>query len=178
MTRYVALLYSIVLLEGKRLSMAPWKAMMEGLGLSDVQTLLATGNALFSAEGEVPEMEARLEKAFAETFGRPIPVIVRGAAAWRKLAAGNPFAEASAADGARVAVRVMRERLTPDARALLESRLSPSERMRVVDGDPWFHFPEGFSGSAVAGVLSSRRIGIGTARNWNTVARIARALGE
>ncbi|TIU81712.1 MAG: DUF1697 domain-containing protein, partial [Mesorhizobium sp.] len=85
MQTYVALLYSIILSEGRRVVMADLKAMAEGLGLKNVRTLAATGNLVFEARtGEISKLEQRLEKAFENTFGRQVDIIVRGAEDWLK----------------------------------------------------------------------------------------------
>ncbi|HET8728764.1 MAG TPA: DUF1697 domain-containing protein, partial [Alphaproteobacteria bacterium] len=70
MTTYVALLYSIVLGQGRRLVMADLRAMAEGMGLRAPRTLVATGNLVFGAK-EVPvaQLETELETAFERTFG-------------------------------------------------------------------------------------------------------------
>ncbi|RUU52055.1 DUF1697 domain-containing protein, partial [Mesorhizobium sp. M2C.T.Ca.TU.009.01.2.1] len=49
MQTYVALLYSIILSEGRRVVMADLKAMAEEQGLKNVRTLVATGNLVFEA---------------------------------------------------------------------------------------------------------------------------------
>ncbi|MCD7060057.1 DUF1697 domain-containing protein [Pelagibacterium xiamenense] len=177
MTRYVALLYSIVLGEGKRLTMAPLREMFAELGYSSAETLLATGNVIFeSAEADPRAIEARLETAFAGRFGKAVAFIVRSDADWQRLAEGNPLPEASAASPAQVAVRVMRAPVSKDARALLEARVRPGESLRFVDGDIWVHIPDGISTSALASVMTNARIGVGTSRNWNTVRKIAERL--
>ncbi|RUU53852.1 DUF1697 domain-containing protein, partial [Mesorhizobium sp. M2C.T.Ca.TU.002.02.1.1] len=116
MQTYVALLYSIILSEGRRVVMADLKAMAEEQGLKNVRTLVATGNLVFEARaGEISKLEQRLERAFEKTFGRHVDIIVRGAEDWLKLAAGNPFPAESAATADQVAVRVMREPVHSDA---------------------------------------------------------------
>ncbi|TIO91164.1 MAG: DUF1697 domain-containing protein, partial [Mesorhizobium sp.] len=47
MRTYVALLYSIILGEGRRVVMSELKAMAEAIGLKNVRTLVATGNLVF-----------------------------------------------------------------------------------------------------------------------------------
>src|SRR5437764_8935378 len=103
MASYVALLYSIGIGEGRRLAMADFRAMASKLGLQAPRTLIATGNLIFEATGVTArQLEPRLETGFEQTFGRRVDIIVRNAAAWRKLVAGNPFAEESRANGSRV----------------------------------------------------------------------------
>ena len=104
-------------------------------------------------------VEARLEPAFAEAFGRPIDIIVRDGAAWPALMAGNPFPEAAALEPARVAVRVMRAPLPDGAEAGLALYVGHGERVAVAGGDLWVHLPEGFAPSRVPGAITPKRMG-------------------
>ncbi|MEW6631958.1 MAG: DUF1697 domain-containing protein, partial [Pseudomonadota bacterium] len=97
MQTYVALLYSIILGEGRRVVMADLKAMAEQVGLKNVRTLVATGNLVFEVRAsETSKLEQKLEAAFEKTFGRHVDIIVRGADDWLRLAAANPFRAESA----------------------------------------------------------------------------------
>lgn len=177
MTRFVGLLYSITLPDGKRVLNDALRDLLEALGHSEVTTLLATGNVVFTARDNDPRaIEKTFEPAFAKAFGRHIDFIVRESERWEKLAVVNPFAEQSKTDGSHVAVRVMREPIMAEAQKLIEERASPAEIVRVIDGDPWIYFGDGIAQSRLAGVLTSKRAGIGTSRNWNTVRKIADAL--
>jgi len=118
-----------------------------------------------------------LEAVFADRFGKRIDFILRRAEDWHRLAAGNPFREAAAADGSLVHVRVMREKLTEAELDRLAPYAVGGEQMRVVDGDLWIHFAgQRPSEGRMLGQLTARRGGIGTVRNWNTVVRIAAML--
>ncbi len=78
MQTYVALLYSIILGEGRRVVMSDLKAMAESLGLKNPRTLVATGNLVFETqETDVAALEQRLETAFEETFGRHVDIVAR-----------------------------------------------------------------------------------------------------
>ncbi|MDX8464426.1 DUF1697 domain-containing protein [Mesorhizobium sp. VK23B] len=174
MQTYVALLYSIILGEGRRVVMADLKAMAEGIGLKNVRTLVATGNLVFEARTtKVSALERRLEKAFEETFGRHVDIIVRGAEDWLKLAAGNPFPAESAETADQVAVRVMRQPVADEALSGLQVRAAVHERVRLVGGDIWFVFSRERPSSRLLAAANHKRMGIGTSRNWNTVRRLA-----
>jgi uncharacterized protein (DUF1697 family) len=125
-----------------------------------------------SREADVRELEACLENAFEQRFGVRVDTMVRAAASFRRLIAGNPFQEESKEDGSRVVVRVMREPLKKDVEATLERYLTQGERVKVVRGDLWVHFPIEPNRSRLMSVLGSKRLGIGTVRNWNTVRRL------
>lgn len=175
---YIALLYSIGISDGKRLIMADWRALLKSLGLQNPRTLIATGNALFESAGTtVEELEAKLEAAYEKRFGRRVDNIVRPAAAIHRLAKGNPFPKESEQDGSRVMVRVMRNALKADQAAALEPYLTQGERVKIVRGDLWVHFPIRPNESRLLSVIGSKRLGIGTVRNWNTVRRLINSCG-
>lgn len=179
MQTYVALLYSIVLGEGRRVVMSDLRAMTEGLGLNNPRTLVATGNLVFETkETEIAALGRRLETAFQKTFGRHIDIIVRRADDWLKLAAGNPFPAESAAAADQVAVRVMRKPVPAEAVAALEAYIGKDERMQAVGGDIWIFFSRETPSSRLLAAVSHKRLGVGTSRNWNTVRKLAEMVGK
>ncbi len=178
MPDHVALLYSIVLGEGRRVIMADLRALASELGLEAPRTVVATGNLLFKADAEPPrQLESRIEAAFAARFGKHIAIIVRSGEDWLRLAASNPFPVEAAAAGNRVHVRVMREPMGMAELERLAAYADHGEELRLAGGDLWIHFKEALpSEGRLLGQLSSRRGGVGTVRNWNTVAKIAAML--
>lgn len=179
MQTYVALLYSIVLGEGRRVVMSDLKAMAEGLGLNNPRTLVATGNLVFEAqETELAALEQRLEVTFAKTFGRHVDIIVRRADGWLRMAASNPFPAESAEAADQVAVRVMRAPVPTETAAALEAYAGKDEKLRIVGGDIWIVFSRETPSSRLLAAVSHKRLGIGTSRNWNTVRRLAEMVAE
>jgi uncharacterized protein (DUF1697 family) len=153
--------------------MADWRSMMLELGLQDPRTLIATGNAIFERPGAtVGELEVQLEHAFEHRFGRRVDTIVRAARTVQRMAASNPFSSESERDGSRVVVRVMRKPIDPDSVTALTPYLTQGERLKVIRGDLWIHFKEEPNRSRLMPVLASKRLGIGTVRNWNTIRRL------
>ena len=172
-TTYIALLFSIGVADGRRLIMSDWRSLLNDLGLENPRTLIATGNAVFQCQRTNPcELETRLEKAYEKRFGRRVDNIVREAAHFQRLAAGNPFPRESGQDGSRVMVRVMREPLKAGTAVDLQRYLTRGERIKIVRGDLWIHFKQEPNGSRILNVLGSKRLGIGTVRNWNTIRRL------
>lgn len=179
MPTYVALLYSIILGEGRRVVMADLKAMAEELGLKNVRTLVATGNLVFEARAsKISNLEQRLETAFEKTFGRHVDIIVRTAEDWLKLAAANPFPAESADAGDQVAVRVMRNPVAEDAASTLQAYAAQDEKVFLVGGDIWLVFSRERPSSRLLAASNHKRLGIGTSRNWNTVRRLAEMVGS
>ncbi|NLS15900.1 DUF1697 domain-containing protein [Rhizobium sp. P40RR-XXII] len=170
MALYVALLHSIVLGQGRRVVMADLKAMAEGLGYHNARTLVATGNLIFECEKQpIAAIEEQLEAGFAAAFGKHVDIIVRDADTWLKLTEGNPFGDGI---GSEVIVRVMRQPLESEILGTLE-KYRRSERMAVVDGDLWIDFGLKASETKMLPALTTKRLGVGTMRNWNTVRGLA-----
>lgn len=170
MTTYVALLHSIVLSAGRRVVMSDLRAMAISLGFSDPRTLVATGNLVFDAAATVHDIEEQLEAGFAKTFGKHVDIIVREGSAWLKLAKANPFPEG---EGSDVIVRVMRQPLDTAVVETLHRYQTSKERIRLIDGDLWIDFNGKPSESRLLFALTTKRMGVGTLRNWNTVRRLA-----
>ncbi|AID30124.1 hypothetical protein BFX40_21730 [Mesorhizobium sp. SEMIA 3007] len=179
MQTYVALLYSIILGEGRRVVMADLKAMAEGLGLRNVRTLVATGNLVFEAERTATAaLEKRLEAAFETAFDRHVDIIVRGAGDWQKLASRNPFPTESEEAGDQVAVRVMRKPVAEDVLSGLQAYAAEDEKVLLIGGDIWLVFSRERPSSRLLAAANHKRLGIGTSRNWNTVRKLAEMVGS
>ncbi|MCP4560361.1 MAG: DUF1697 domain-containing protein [Bosea sp.] len=174
MTTYVALLHSIVLGPGRRLVMADLKAMAAELGFGDVRSWVATGNLIFEAENApVAAIESQLETGFRARFGKHVDIIARTAQAWRRLAAQNPFAEGNGPD---IGIRVMRKPLGPDALSMLREIATPGIALALADGDLWIDFGGKPSETKLLSHLTTKKLGIGTLRNANTVNALAAML--
>ena len=173
MASHIALLHSITIGNGGRLVMSDWRAMMEAMGLRRPQTLVATGNAAFdSDEATIEQLEERLETAFERSFGRHVDTIVKTAPSWQRLATSNPFLPEAERDDKRVAVRVMRKPLDGAAIEALAPYATQGERLMLVDGHLWVHFERDPSRSRLVSRLTTRYLGAGTIRGWNTVRRL------
>ena len=61
-------------------------------------------------QGKAEAIEAALEEAIEKRFGLDVPVIVRTAGEWAKLAASNPFAKAAEDEPNRLQLLVSKER--------------------------------------------------------------------
>jgi uncharacterized protein (DUF1697 family) len=178
MAAFVALLYSIVLPGSARLKMAALRDVAARAGFSDARTVGASGNLLFEAKGRrsIPAVETALEAGFVAAFGKPVPIIVRPAAALRVMPARNPFG--SAHHPRQVAVRVMR---TPYPPAFLDD-LAPyveDEDVALCDGDLWIGFRRRPSETRLLSAFSTRRFAAvpGTFRALSMIERIGKALG-
>lgn len=167
MTIFVALLHSIVLGPDRRLVMEDLRTMAEHLGYRNPRTLVSTGNLVFEADEMRPhELEERLEEAFEETFHKHVDIIVRSDCTWMALASANPFPDG---DGSQVIVRVSRLPIDPGQVEALKRLMTEGQRIRLVGCDLWIDFHGKPSESKLLSALTTKKLGVGTLRNWNTV---------
>ena len=163
MIRYVALLRGINL--GKRqLKMADLKRIAVDLGLDDPATFIASGNLLFASDRSVKALKTDLEKALTAHMGAPVPVMIRSAAQMAAVVSANPFADQP---GNRVVAIFIDEQpgdLT--AKNQTDERIAPGKR------EIYVHYPQGQGPSKLAIPAAAS----GTARNMNSVAKIAELL--
>jgi uncharacterized protein (DUF1697 family) len=174
---YVALLHSVVLSKERRVTTNKLEAMAATAGCRDPRTIGATGNLVFEHDDlSIGALENRLEVGFQETFGRRVEIILREASAWRRLVAGNPFSAEAEVAGNRVIARIARTPLDKGADRAWATAMTNGERVTIVKGDLWAHFPTDPSRSKLLAALTPEKLGPGTLRNWNTLQKIAEIL--
>ncbi|RYY39287.1 MAG: DUF1697 domain-containing protein [Sphingomonadales bacterium] len=175
--RWAAMLRGINL--GKRqLKSAELKAVIEGLGFTEVKTLLASGNVVFTAPGATREaLETQIHAALAEVTGLKSDIFVRTPEEMAAVLAANPFADAAADRPSFLVVTFHRKPVDAAAvDALMVSHDGP-ERAAAIDRELYIDFPEGQARSILHAPLGkATRNPVTTARNWNTVLKIRDAL--
>lgn len=172
---WIALLYSIVLPGGERLKMADLTALADGLGYGNVRTVASSGNLVFETRTrDASQVEAELEAAFETRFGKAVPIILRDADRFKTLAATNPFADVT--DTKQISVRVMRASYA-DSLAHDLDRYIEDERVTVLDGDLWIHFPGQPGRTRLLAAFNTRRFAApGTFRTLAMLRKIAAAI--
>src|SRR5262249_22136354 len=137
--------------------------------------LVSTGNIVFEADAAtLAEMEAKLEAAFKARYSKPVDIIVRKGVDWLRLAKSNPFPDG---EGSQVIVRVMRKPLAPTAIEALRPYTDSKQRLALTGGDLWIDFAGKPSEWKLLSALTTKRMGVGTLRNWNTVRGLAEMIG-
>ena len=92
MARLVALLRGINLGSKRRVPMADLRELLTDLGYTDVRTVLASGNAIFT--GPKAKAREKLEKALKERFEMDIDVVVRTMDELEAVIAADPYGDA------------------------------------------------------------------------------------
>jgi uncharacterized protein (DUF1697 family) len=170
LTAFIALLRAVNVGGTGKLPMADLKAMCAAAGFRSVRTYIASGNAVFASDESEAAVKAELERRLADYAGKPVGVCVRTAAEMAAVRDDNPFPEA--APNHTVAI-FLDAPPPPDA---LDHARGRADHERISLGQREIYVDYG------AGMGTSRlRIPAakaGTARNLNTVAKLAAMAGE
>lgn len=164
MTAYVALLRAVNVGGTGKLPMTALVQMCETVGFEKVKTYIASGNVVFQSENSEDEVRAALEDQLYAYAGKSFGVIVRTAAEIADALARNPFADSP---GNRVMALFVDAPLPTDP---LDGVTGiENERVRAGKRELFVLFPNGMAKTRLR-IPSEKR---GTARNMNTVAKLA-----
>ena len=169
MGSFVALLRAVNVGGTGKLPMGDLKDLCKELGFAGVRTYIASGNVVFTSRKSEAALKAALEKQLAAYAGKPVGVLLRGAAEMAQVLADNPFPKA--APNRTMAVFLDR---APPADTLTSMRGQRDEQIQLGRREIYIHYGEGMAKSKL--VIPAARIG--TARNINTVATLARMAAE
>lgn len=171
MTRWAVLLRGLNI-GGKRLPMPELKAFLEGLGYRDVRTLLASGNAVITAdETDGAALGARLEAVARERLSLRTDWLVRSHAELAAVLATNPFDDAAEARPSWLLVHFHRAAVAADRVAALAHE--GPERLHAHGRELYVDYAEGVGASTLDRAMARARWPLNTARNWNTVSKLA-----
>jgi uncharacterized protein (DUF1697 family) len=148
--------------------MAELRAMAERVGFANPRTYIASGNLVFESELDEAAVKAALEAALAAYAGKPVGVVVRTGEEMAAVAAANPFPHAPA----NRAVAIFLD-APPPADFLARISGGRSEEIAAGVREIYVHYPDG-QGDSKLTIPAARA---GTARNLNTVARLAELAG-
>ena len=162
---------------GVRAPVAEQRAMAEAMGLKNPRTLLASGNLVVESDAPPEALERHIEAAMERTFGLRVAAVVRTPDQWAALIATNPFPAQAAAHPSKLLLMVMKDGILPGALESLRAFAVGDERVEAAAGALFFWHPDGLGQSVMAGKATPRLVGIGTARNWNTVLKLAEMVG-
>ena len=164
MTRYIALLRAVNVGGTGKLPMAALKAMCCDAGFARVETYIASGNVVFESTAAASSVKAALEGRLRAYAGKPVGVVVRSALEMMAVLDANPFPDAEP----RYAYTIFLD-APPPADALAHVTGLHDEQMRLGEREIFVHYGSGMGRSK----LKIPAAKAGTARNMNTVARLA-----
>lgn len=175
MTGYVAFLRGINVGGNKRIRMKDLRQMLSGLGLQNVQTVLASGNAYFEADdSDMKGLTEKIEDAINRTFGFGVDVTLRTNSDIQNIIHRNPFKDVEVDENVRLYVTFFDNKLTSALELPWES---PEQDFRILDRTERevfsvLHLTPG-SRTVDSMAFIEKEFGVScTTRNWNTVNKV------
>lgn len=144
--------------------MAELKAMCISLGFTKVQTYIASGNVVFQSTLSESKVKSALETKLQAYAGKPVGVHIHTTSKMKNVRDGNPFPKESPN-------RVMAIFLgAPADKSMLASVTGQKdEQIALGLNEIYIHYGDGMAQSK----LKIPAANTGTARNMNTVAKLA-----
>ena len=181
MTTYIGLLRGINVGGNKMVAMADLRDMITKIGFSDVKTLLQSGNVVFRAAAKVPaKLESQLEAELEKRLGLKVEFHVRTADEWRAVIAANPFGAEAKKDPSHLLVSCFKAPLDKANVKALQDAIAAMNGPELLEADGrhlYMVFPDGIGNSKANRVIDRKLRALGTARNWNTVLKLAASCG-
>jgi uncharacterized protein (DUF1697 family) len=168
MATYIALLRAVNVGGTGKLSMDVLRDVCRACGFGDVQTYIASGNVVFKADGDEAQVQTALSAALHAHLGAPVGLMLRSAQELAAVLAANPY-------GAQPPNLVHVIFLDGPASPQLLDGVTGQAGEAIAFGlrEIYVHYPQGQGASKLK--ISAAKAG--TARNVNTVAKLAALAG-
>jgi uncharacterized protein (DUF1697 family) len=169
MTACIALLRAVNVGGTGKLPMTELKAMCEAAGFRNVRTYIASGNVVFESKLAENAVKQQLERRLLAFAGKPVGVMVRTAKEMADVLARNPFPSAPA----NRTVAIFLDAAPPrDTLETISGRID--EDVALGQREIYVHYGESMASSKLK-IPAAKN---GTARNMNTVAKLASMAAE
>jgi uncharacterized protein (DUF1697 family) len=178
-TIYILLFRGINVGGNKIVRMELLRALLTDLGFEDVASYIQSGNVVLSANQSAAEVTRMIEDAFPTIFGFSSRPTIRSLPDWQRVIENDPFAKVRT-DGRQMHAVFLDDQPAPATLEALKA-LASTEEMVLAESVLYLYTPDGFGKSRVAESLDKVLKVPLTARNWNTVLKLAemgRAVAE
>lgn len=173
MSRYLALLRAINV-GGHVVKMEKLRALFEELGFSDVETVIASGNVLFSSTARnVATLEEKIERHLATALGYAVTTFIRTPDEVAKVAEFEPF-PGQYRDGHTLSVAFLKKHPGKAVADRLHAMRTDYDEL-LVSGRELYWLARGRTSDSVVWKTPMEKIlgGPATSRNVTTVRRLA-----
>jgi uncharacterized protein (DUF1697 family) len=176
--RYAAFLRAVNV-AGNQLSMSALRSLFETLDFDSPQTLLQSGNIVFAARkaAKPSDLETLLERETMQRLHVQTQYFVRTAQDLDRIIEGNPFPREARNDPGRLVVVFLKNAAAAKNVSALEKRITGPEVVKAAGCHLYITYPDGQGRSKLTNSVIEKALDMrGTARNWNTILKMAAAL--
>jgi uncharacterized protein (DUF1697 family) len=176
--RFVVLLRGVNVGKSNRVPMAEFKAMLHGLGYTDVVTLLNSGNAVISsADSSATQHAECIATALADSMGVTVPVVVKSRTELAEVVVACPFTIREADYSQFLAVFANDSALLQSL-APLQALVQPPDQFAIGSEAAYGYCAAGIKESKLGKALLGKAGKSVTTRNWATVLKLLSLCGE
>ncbi len=172
MNTFIALLRGINVGGHNKLPMRELKALLESLGLANVQTYIQSGNVVFQiGRTDLPALGEAIGVAIGQSHGFVPKILLLSLADLATAVAQNPFPATDEQHKTLHFYFLESAPSNPDLTGLASLKTN-SEQFELIDTVFYLHAPEGIGRSKLAAKVE-KALGVpATARNWRTVSKL------
>jgi uncharacterized protein (DUF1697 family) len=176
---WIALLRGVNVGRAKRVAMADLRALLEGLGCTEVRTLLNSGNAVFGAPARATaaSLASAIEAALHDKLGVQARVFVLAAGTLTELLVAHPL-RALAGDDAKLLLAILAPGVERRALEALAARNWAPDGLALGSQAAYLWCESGVLDSPVSQAFAKAVGDQATTRNWATMTKLALLAGE
>jgi uncharacterized protein (DUF1697 family) len=179
MAVHLALLRAVNVGGRQPILMAELRDLLLSLGFVGVRSLLQSGNLVFRSDARTgTDLEGFLEQEAAKRLDLHTDFMVRTEEEWKLIVADNPFPEEAKRDPGHLVVMFLKR--TPSAKEVeaLQAAITGPEIVGTKGREAYIVYPSGIGRSRLTNTFVEKKFDTkGTARNWNTVLKLATLVG-
>jgi uncharacterized protein (DUF1697 family) len=168
-TKYIALLRAVNVGGTGLLAMADLVRLCNEIGFTKVKTYIASGNVVFESRASAVTVQAKLAQSLHAHAGKPVGVLIRTAEEIAAILKANPFR----GKAAKHTLAIFLEE-APPADTLARVAGKNDEEIGLGTREIFVHYPNGMGRSK----LKIPAAKAGTARNMNTISKLAELAGD
>jgi uncharacterized protein (DUF1697 family) len=175
MTIQIALLRGVNVGGRNAVPMSGLRDLLTQLGFESPRSLLQSGNLVFRGDSRTDaDLERLLETEADKRLGLHADFLIRSAKEWREVVARNPFRKEAERDPSHLVVMFLKSATNAKDVKAVQAAIAGSEIIRADGRHLYIVYPDGIGRSRLTNALLEKKLGIrGTARNWNTVLKLA-----
>jgi uncharacterized protein (DUF1697 family) len=173
MPRYVAFLRAINV-GGRVVKMDVLRKLFVSLGLSGVETFIASGNVVFESKSAAASLEGKIESCLHKALGYEVATFLRTDSEVAVVAKCRPFREADIKAAVAFCVGFVARPLGREAVRAVMGCKSDNDNFHVQGREVYWLCRKGQGESEFSNAVLEKRLGMrSTIRGMNTIARLA-----
>lgn len=174
--KYALFLRGINVGGNKKVPMSSLKSALEAIGLSDVKTLLNSGNVTFIDTASQTTLKTRIDTKLKETFDFPIPTVIRTIPQIETLLNNNPFKEIPITKDTRLYITLLANKPTSTLKIPYTTPDKAFQILKVTDTEVVSVLTvTKTKGTTDCMNILEKEFGHNiTTRNWNTIQKLVK----